>query len=226
MVLGRRRSEDGERGALGRGRRDFPFAPFRPRPFAGFAGTVLRLGALLVVASAIVFVGKRQVGRIGDRAIREPLKAGLVGLLVELMFVPALIVTVVLLLVTIVGIPLLALIPVVLLAAAAVLLLGFTAVAQQVGQWAAGRWGLPVGGPYGTTLAGILLVAAPILIARVVGLAGSGAALVAVPLAGVGFLLEYAAWTVGLGAATLDRFRPLAPQPPAVPPVSPVVSPT
>lgn len=180
------------------------------------AGTILRLGALLVVASVVVLVARRPVERIGERAFSEPLKAGLVGLLLELMFVPTLVVTVVLLLVTIVGIPLLALVPVVLLAAVVVLLLGFTAVAQQAGRWAAGRWGLDASGPYLTTLVGMLMVLALILIARVVGLVGGGVGLVTLPLLALGFGIEYAAWTVGLGAAALVRFRSASPMPPAV----------
>lgn len=214
MFRGRR-----EEGSIGRGgvRRGWPFSPFRQRPFAGLVGTVLRLGALLVVASVIVFVARRPVEAIGARAMREPVKAGLVGLLIELMFVPTMAVMIVLLLVTIVGIPLLALVPVVLLAAVVVLLVGFTAVAQQAGRWAAARWAFNSGGPYRTTLVGMLLVVAPVLLARILGLAGGGIAIVTVPLAAIGFAIEYLAWTVGLGATALVRFKSSAVEPPATP---------
>jgi len=62
--------------------------------------------------------------RISARAAAQPLKAGAIGLLAQLLFLPLLIVTIVLLVVTIIGIPLLVLIPFVLLGLVAVPLLG------------------------------------------------------------------------------------------------------
>jgi hypothetical protein len=60
-------------------------------------------------------------------------------------------------------------------------------------------------------IAGILLVVSPVLLARLVGLAG-GLGFVVWPIAAAGFLLEYSAWTAGLGAAALVRFnRPAQP---------------
>ena len=47
----------------------------------------------------------------------------------------------------------------------------------------------------------------PILLARLVGLAGGPLWLMSFGLAMLGFLFEYVAWTVGLGAIALVRFN-------------------
>jgi hypothetical protein len=177
-------------------------------PFVRVVATALRIAALILLASIVILLGRQPIERIGARAASEPLKAGLVGLLIELLFLPALIVTVVLLVVTIIGIPLLALVPVALLAAVIVLLIGFTAVAYLLGERIAARFGWSTAGPYAATAVGIVVVFAPLLLARVLGVALGGLALVTAPLAVIGWVMEYSAWTIGLGAAALDRFRP------------------
>ena len=178
------------------------------RPFVRFAATGLRIAALILLAFVVILLARQPIERIGARAAAEPLKAGLVGLLLELLFIPTLIVTVVLLVVTIIGIPLLVLVPFALLALVIVLLMGFTAVAYRVGELVVARSGWSSAGPYLATGAGIVIVFAPLLLARILGLALGGLALVTIPLAIIGGIVEYAAWTIGLGAAALDRFRP------------------
>ena len=97
----------------------------------------------------------------------------------------------------------------VLLLAVLISLVGFTAMAQQVGRWVARRWAIDLQGPYRAALVGVCVVLLPLLLARAFGLAGF--AWLAVPLGIVGFAMEYAAWTVGLGATALLRFQPAAP---------------
>ena len=201
-------------GRFGRGRvveRASPFGGMRRfLGFAGLAATSVRMVALILLACVLILLAPKLVERVGERASAEPVKAGVVGLLLELLFIPTLIFTVILLVVTIIGIPLLALVPLGLLAAAIVLLTGFTAVAHRVGEWAAARFGWSSPGPYLLTAAGIVIILAPLLVARIVGIAAGGLAVVTVPLTVIGALLEYLAWTIGLGAAALARLRPAA----------------
>jgi hypothetical protein len=130
------------------------------------------------------------------------LKAGLIGFLSQILFVPLLVVTIVVLVVTIIGIPLLVLIPFVLLGLLVVALVGFTAVSLQIGRFVSERVGWNPG-VYTMTIVGIVVVVTPLLIARFVNLllpVGFG-------LSMVGFFVEYLVWTVGFGAAALARFR-------------------
>ena len=55
-----------------------------------------RLAVLCILASIVLLFGREHVERIGLRAASEPLKAGAVGLLIQLLFFPVLIVTIVL----------------------------------------------------------------------------------------------------------------------------------
>jgi hypothetical protein len=60
-------------------------------------------------------------------------------------------------------------------------------------------------GPYASVALGVVVVVAITLVARLIALAG-GFVLgltVAGPLTAVGYLAEYAAWTVGIGAVVL-----------------------
>jgi hypothetical protein len=92
-----------------------------------------------------------------------------------------------------------------------VMLVGFTAVTFHVGRLLRDKVDVLRTRPYAAMIAGILLVVSPVLLARLVGLAG-GLGFVVWPIAAAGFLLEYSAWTAGLGAAALVRFnRPAQP---------------
>jgi len=119
-----------------------------------------------------VLVGREHVERAGARAAAEPIKAGVVGLLAQLLFVPLLVITILVLVVTIIGIPLLVLIPFVLLALAAIGLVGFTAVAFSLGRLVSRRFDWSDRNPYVTVVTGIVLLISPVLIARLIGLAG------------------------------------------------------
>jgi hypothetical protein len=192
-----------------------PHFDFHPRsvfgPFGGWnmfsgwfrlVGTVLRLGIVLLLAMLILLIAERPVERIGDRASREPWLSGFTGLLAQLLFVPVLVLTVVVLAVSIIGIPLLVLVPFAVLALLLAVLVGFAGVALRIGRWA-------VGGerpPFVALAVGVVLVAA-------VGLLARGLALLPLPLwpltwmlSLAGFFVEYLVWTVGLGAALLTRF--------------------
>jgi hypothetical protein len=114
--------------------------------------------------------------------------------------------------VTIIGIPLLALVPLAVFALALLLLVGFTAVVSDVGRIAAARFGWPGQSPYLVAAVGVLVVLSPVLLGRLVGFAGGVLVPLAWALLFLGFLVEYAVWTVGLGAVALARFdrKPVA----------------
>jgi hypothetical protein len=179
--------------------------------------TLTRVAVLCLLAALVVLLGRDQVVRISTRAAAEPLKAGAIGLLTQLLLLPLLIVTIVLLVVTIIGIPLLMLIPFVLLGLVVVALVGFTAVAYHVGRLLNARFGWVREGPYATTIAGILILVSPLLLARLLGLAGGVVFPMTVGLLVIGTILEYVAWTIGLGAVALVRFNRPGPATPVAP---------
>ena len=169
--------------------------------------TLARVAVLCLLAALVVLLGRDHVARISARAAAEPLKAGAIGLLAQLLLLPLLIVTIVLLVVTIIGIPLLVLIPFILLGLVVVALVGFTSVAYHVGHLLHARVGRVGDGPYSTTIAGILILVSPLLLARLLGLAGGIVFPMTLALLVTGAILEYVAWTIGFGAVALARFN-------------------
>ena len=200
--------------------------PFRGFPRFGFPlfgaavgvlalmGTLMRVLVLCALTSIVLFVGREFVEQVGARAAAEPLKAGIVGLLAQMLFGPLLILTIIVFVITIIGIPLLLLIPFAVLAFGVVLLIGFTAVAYNLGRIANARFAWTHGNPYLTAVTGIVLLVSPLLVARVLGLADWLLFPVTGALVFLGLLAEYLAWTVGFGAVALQRFgRPASGRP-------------
>jgi hypothetical protein len=196
-----------------RGWRNFPFG----RMFFPFGGAALGLLALMstlarvalmgVLASLVVLVGREYVERVAARAVAEPMKAGAIGFLAQLLVIPVLVLATIVLAVTIIGIPLaIVMIPVTVLGLAVVGLVGFTAVAFYLGHLVNQRFNWSDRNPYLTVFTGILVLISPVLIARLIGLAGGLVFPISGALAFLGFFVEYLAWTVGFGAVALLRF--------------------
>jgi hypothetical protein len=165
-------------------------------------GTVIRLGIDLLLTILVALLAARPVERIGDRAAREPWMSGFAGLLAQLLFIPVLVLTVVVLAVSIIGIPLLVLVPFAVVAFLLAMLVGFAGVSLRVGQWAVGpHRAVPL-----ALAVGVILIAAVALVSRGVGLLPIPTWFLTWPLGIAGFFVEYVAWTVGLGAALLTRF--------------------
>lgn len=185
------------------------------------AATVLRITVLLLIALIVVAFGRPAVERIAARTAASPLRSGLIGLSAEILFVPVLVLTVVVLAVSIVGIPLLALVPFAILLLMLVALVGFVGLAYYVGTWVIGRFGRSAPAAYGPVAIGVLAIGAMTLLAKIAALAGGF--VIGAPLAGIGYFIEFVAWTMGLGAAILywyenqTRFggRKTAPEPTA-----------
>ena len=83
-----------------------------------------------------MIVARASVEGSAHRVSDNPVKAALVGLAAELLFVPILVLTCIVLAVTIVGIPLLFLVPFAVLFLLLVAMAGFTGTALAIGQWA------------------------------------------------------------------------------------------
>lgn len=168
------------------------------------AGTVLRVALLALLALVVMAFGRASIERIADRTAADPLRAGLVGFFAQLLFFPVLVITVVVLAISIIGIPLLLLVPFGIVLMLVVLLVGFTGVAYQVGRLLNGRFGW-TRGAYATVILGVVVIAAVTLIARSAAVAGGS--LLTFPLSAAGYILEYTAWTLGFGAAILAWLR-------------------
>ena len=171
-----------------------------------FVATLARVVILCLFSALVILVGRDYMERISSRAAAEPVKAGIIGLLAQVLFVPALVVTIVTFVITIVGIPLLILIPFALLGLIVLALVGFTGVAYRVGGLLSSRFGWPSDNPYRVTITGVVLLMAPVLLARVAGLGGGMMFPITFALGLIGAAVEYVAWTVGFGAVALQRF--------------------
>jgi hypothetical protein len=172
-----------------------------------FVGTLVRVAVLCLFAALVVLFGRDYMERAGTVAAASSLKAGAVGILAQILFIPLLVITCVVLVMTIVGIPLLLLLPFVILGIAVLALVGFTGVAHRVGGLAASRLGWSEQNPYAITMFGVLIVMLPVILSRLASLGGGMLFPLAVTLGIAGFVIEYLAWTIGFGAIALTRFR-------------------
>ena len=181
-----------------------------------FAATTARLLLFVLLGLLIVAAVRRPVERIAATASAHPWKAVLVGLLAEILFIPAVVVTVIMLVVSIVGIPLLLLVPFGIVLVCLVMLVGFVGAAHMAGSFAM-RWlGREASNAYVTIVTGTVVIVGMTVLAKLAALAGGG--LVGIPLGMLGYLIEYCAWTMGFGAAILAWFAmrrtpPLPPTP-------------
>jgi hypothetical protein len=168
--------------------------------------TLSRLAVLCILASIVMLFSREYVERVSLQAASEPVKAGVVGLLIQLLFIPVLIAIIVLMVITIIGIPFLLLIPFAILAAILLALVGFTAVAYDLGQLAANRFGAAGRSPYVIAAIGVGLLLLPLVLSRLISFAGGIFWPITGTLVFLGLCAEYLAWTVGLGAIALVRF--------------------
>ena len=202
---------------------------------------ILRALFLLLLCCISVLLARGPIERTARRLTEEPWKAVFAGLLTQLLFLPVLLFVTVILAVSIVGIPLLVLVPVAVLALLVATLLGFAAVAQSLGRWAAQRFGWNLAEPFVPVVVGVAMIQGVTILARIIGLPGGFLGLFAFALVALGFFFKYVAWTMGLGAMTLsllgrDWRRPdpgaaasvpdvrSAAPPPAPPPAPPLAS--
>ena len=182
------------------------------------------IGAVLLalLVCLMLLVGRGVVERIELR-IRHPsdfLVAGLVGVAVQLLLLPVIVIVIALLVITIVGCLALPLIPFLLLALLIVALFGYAAVALRAGRWLQARFGFRINGVYLPALLGLALIEVWKLVGETLDVFGGPIWFFAMMFVVVGVLVEYVAWTVGLGAALMNlvegrrQRRAMAPPPP------------
>jgi len=216
-------NEVGDRRGAVRGEWRWPgmfFGSFWSR-LGSLAATILRLTVILLVGLIVVAFGRGAVERVAARTAATPLRSGLIGLLAQILFVPVLVLTCIVLVVSIIGIPLLVLVPFGILLLVLVMLVGFVGLAYHVGRLVASRVRGAEPGPYAAFAIGVAAIGAVTLTAKLGALVGG---FLLAPLTAIGYVLEYVAWTIGFGAALLywyetqTRFggrRPAGPMAPA-----------
>jgi hypothetical protein len=190
----------------------------------GVTWTIVRLTALVIAALLLTLVAPGLVRRISLRAGATPWSSVATGLAAEVLFVPTVAVVAVVLLISIVGIPLLGAMPLVFAAAAAVCVAGFTGVAARLGARVRGRNADASSTPVADVAFGALLLVFVALAARLVGLGPDWLQPVRPFVGAVALVVEFAVWTLGIGAVLqtiADRWRPAvsggAPPVPSIP---------
>lgn len=185
--------------------------------YLAVGGTVVRMFFFLVVATLLTVIAP---GWIGSMSRRPAASSGLLGLAVQICFVPALLVVVIALIVSIVGIPLLAAIPFVLAALGFVWIAGFTGVAVRVGAALRGRSRAEADASVGDLLLGFMAIAAMTVGGHLLALGFGWFSPMTWPIRAAGLTIEYVAWTIGLGAAISSLFAASRATPPPVPTLS------
>lgn len=172
----------------------------------GLVMTVIWVMVLGALTALVYLLARRPVERMAYRISESPWKAALVGLVAQILFFPVLILSIILLAISIIGIPLLLAVPFALVALAIGMLVGFTAVARLLGSAAETRFGWQHDNPFVSVLIGVGIIMLLSFFASALGVPGGPLGVFAVILGILGFVLQYAAWTVGFGALLLTRF--------------------
>jgi hypothetical protein len=194
-------------------------------PSFALMSTIFRLVISCLCCAFVVLLGQPYVDRVGARAFYEPVKSWAMGFLVELLFAPAIVLVCLLLIITIIGIPLLLiLIPIIIGVLFIVALFGFASVARVIGQKVGERLHWTETNAYLITFVGVVAIMTPLLLARLLGVAGGPLSPIAFGLMVLGRLVEYLVWTVGLGAVVLSRFSPQTPPAASMVTTGPIVS--
>jgi hypothetical protein len=207
--------DDWPRGAMFRG--DFG-------AFPKLMGSTFRLVLMAVLGGLMLLVARRAVEGSAQRVVDSPGKAIVVGLLAEVFFAPVLALIVVLLAISIIGIPLIVLLPFAIIFLIIMALVGFTGTSFAVGQAAQRRFGIGGTTSFLAVCLGLVIIVSPLLAGRVVAFAQWPDNPLAWLLVGVGTFVEFLAWTGGFGAVLMNtyaawRARRVARS--AVPPVPP-----
>ncbi len=194
---------------------DFPWfgiGGWRPWWVGGFGAFPRLLGSgfrallLVLLTWLALVVARAQVERSAERVSDNPIKATLVGLAAEIVIGPVLILTAIVLAITIIGIPLLLLLPFAVLVLLLLALVGFSGTAYAVGQWTRRRFGLGGQAAYLDVALGVFVILLPVLLGRIVALAGWPATPVAFLLIACGLAVECIAWASGFGAVLTNAF--------------------
>jgi hypothetical protein len=200
--------------SLGTWTRSIGILDWRPSVEFGSAGrwlslaaTVFRFSLLAALMLLVLLTARAPVARVGRAAAAETVRAAIVGLAAEVLFLPVLLVCCIALGITIVGLPFIfLLVPLALLLAFVALLLGYTALACRLGEWLEDRLGWKPRSAYLAAAMGLLLIIAPTLLARLLGIAPEPLRMAAFAVLITGVAAEFLVWTIGLGATLMTGF--------------------
>lgn len=206
----------------GRGRGGDWLGPFRH--IAHSVGAILSILVTYTVifgigVATVFFGGRRYLEGVADTARYSTTRSLLVGLAATFLVVPAFILGIIALAISIVGIPgLIVWVPLFPLATGLAILLGYLGVAHAAGESLAERrlyasdW-FKRGNSYYFLMTGLALLASLFIAAQVVGIAGPWFGFFSGLLCALGVVLTWAALSIGLGAVLISRggTRPTAP---------------
>jgi len=159
-----------------------------------------------LLACLVLLVARQPLERVQQKAAMEPWKSGLVGLLTQILFGPLLLLVILILCISIIGIPLLLLVPFFVLALVLVAFLGYCGVALGIGRFLQSRFGWQLDNPYFVLLLGVLAIQIWCFISDLLDFGWGPLWFFAVMFGIFGVLVKSVAWTVGLGAGVLTRF--------------------
>jgi hypothetical protein len=165
------------------------------------AATMFRLVIVFLVASLLTVVAPAWVRRISWRASEGLASSAAIGLFCQVAFIPALLLLVAALAVSIVGIPLIGAMPFLVAAAGLAGTAGFTAVAARIGARVRGTTVEESNALFVDMVIGFAAVAAVTVFARVASFGPFWTSPLAWSVTAAGLLIEYVVWTVGIGAA-------------------------
>jgi hypothetical protein len=200
--------------SLGDWSRSIGLFDWRPRLEFGNAGrwlslaaTVFRVSLLAALMVLVLLIARAPVARVGRAAAAAPLRAAVIGLAAEVLFLPMLLFGSIALGITVIGLPFVfLLIPLAFLLAFVALILGYTALACRLGEWLEDRLGWRPRSAYLATALGLFLIVMPTLVARVLGVAPEPVRLAAFSVLVAGVIAEFLVWTIGLGATLMTGF--------------------
>jgi hypothetical protein len=200
--------------SLGEWSRGTGLLDWRPSLAWGETGRWLRLGATVFRVAAIaafmilvLLVARAPVARVGRAAAAEPVRAAVIGLAAEVLFLPFVLVCSIALGITVIGLPFVfLLVPIAFALAFIAFLLGYTALACRLGEWLEDRLGWRPRSAFTATAMGMLLIIGPTLLARALGIAPEPARVAAFGVLVFGVCLEFVIWTIGLGATLMTGF--------------------
>jgi hypothetical protein len=170
-------------------------------------GSTFRFGLLVLLASMALLFARRTVEASAQRVSDTPIQSTLVGIAAQILFLPVLLLTAVVLAMTVIGIPLIfVIVPFAVFLLLLLALAGFSGTVYAIGQWTRRRLGLGAGPAFLDALLGVGVVLLPVLVARLIALGGWVGAPIALLLLTIGFAIEYLVWSSGFGAVLANAF--------------------
>lgn len=181
-----------------------------PKVLWGFSifdliGRFFRIGLLLLAVCAVLLLAPGRAASIAALVGAQPWRSGLIGLLSQVVFLPVFLLVVVILLVSIIGIPLVLVVPpLMVLAMIVFLVMGYAGVAMAAGRIFERRFDRRFS-TYALALLGLVLIEGWSVAGELLLFLPGPIKVMALLALAFGFLVQYLAWTVGLGAAISDQ---------------------